>query len=92
MTAFNTVRFNVKPGRDRDFLEAHKAVERNWPGLRHANMIKTGDGTYCIIGEWDDMESLANARPHMLATLDSFRDTLEGDTDPVSGSVVLELK
>ena len=92
MTAFNTVRFNVKPGRDRDFLEAHKAVERNWPGLRHANMIKTGDGTYCIIGEWDDMESLANARPHMLATLDSFRDTLDGDTDPVSGSVVLELK
>jgi quinol monooxygenase YgiN len=92
MTAFNTVRFNVKPGRDRDFLEAHKAVERNWPGLRHANMIKTGDGAYCIIGEWDDMESLANARPHMLATLDSFRDTLDGDTDPVSGSVVLELK
>jgi quinol monooxygenase YgiN len=92
MTAFNTVRFNVKPGRDRDFLEAHQAVERNWPGLRHANMIKTGDGTYCIIGEWDDMESLANARPHMLATLDSFRDTLDGDTDPVSGSVVLELK
>jgi hypothetical protein len=55
-------------------------------------MIKTGDGSYCIIGEWDDMESLANARPHMLATLDSFRDTLDGDTDPVSGSVVLELK
>ena len=92
MTALNTVRFNVKPGRDRDLLEAHQAVERNWPGLRHANMIKTGEGAYCIIGEWDDMESLANARPHMLATLDSFRDTLDGDTDPVSGSVVLELK
>jgi hypothetical protein len=34
----------------------------------------------------------------MIATLDSFRDTLEdlggglGVTDPVSGSVVLELK
>jgi quinol monooxygenase YgiN len=92
MTAFNTVRFKVKPGSDRDFLEAHQSAERDWPGLRHANMIKTGDGTYCIIGEWDDMESLANARPHMLATLDSFRDTLDGDTDPVSGSVVLELK
>jgi hypothetical protein len=26
------------------------------------------------------------------ATLDSFRDTLDGDTDPVSGPVVLELK
>ena len=92
MTAFNAVRFKVKPGRDQEFLDAHAAVERHWPGLRHANMIKTGDGTYCIIGEWDDMESLADARPFMLATLDTFRDLLEGDTDPVSGSVVLELK
>jgi hypothetical protein len=55
-------------------------------------MIKTGEGTYCIIGEWDDMESLADARPFMLATLDTFRDLLDGETDPVSGSVVLELK
>ena len=44
------------------------------------------------------MDSLAAARPHMLATLDSFRDTLEGlddagdVTDPVSGPVVLALK
>ena len=29
---------------------------------------------------------------HRDPTLDSFRDTLEGDTDPVSGPVVLELK
>jgi quinol monooxygenase YgiN len=92
MTAFNTVRFKVKPGRDQEFLERHRQVERNWPGLRHANMIQTGDHSYCIIGEWDDMDSLAAARPFMLATLDSFRDTLEGDTDPVSGNVVLELK
>ena len=92
MTAFNSVRFKVKPGRDREFLEAHKAVDRNWPGLRHANLIQTGEGAYCIIGEWDDMASLANARPFMLATLDTFRDTLDGDTDPVSGEVVAELK
>ena len=44
------------------------------------------------------MDSLAAARPHMAATLDSFRDTLEdlgdgrGVTDPVSGPVVLQLK
>ena len=92
MTAFNTVRFTLKPGREQEFLDAHKAADRSWPGLRHANLIKTGDQSYCIIGEWDDMESLANARPFMLATLDTFRDTLEGDTDPVSGDVVLELK
>ena len=92
MTAFNAVRFTLKPGRDEDFLAAHSAVERNWPGLRRANMIKTGEGSYCIIAEWDDMDALAAARPHMIATLDSFRDTLDGGTDPVSGPVVLELK
>ena len=97
MTAFNAVRFRVKAGRDQEFLDAHRAVDRNWPGLNRVNLIQTGEHDYCIIGEWEDMDSLANARPHMLATLDSFRDTLEdlGDgqlTDPVSGPVVLELK
>ena len=90
MTAFNTVRFNLKPGREQEFLDAHQKAERNWPGLRHANLIRTGDQSYCIIGEWDDMDSLAAARPFMLATLDTFRDTLEGDTDPASGPHVLD--
>jgi hypothetical protein len=98
MTAFNAVRFRVKPGREQEFLDAHKRVEANWPGLRHANMVKTGERTYCIIAEWSDMDSLIQARANMIATLDSFRDTLEdlgsglGVTDPVSGPVVLALK
>lgn len=98
MTAFNAVRFRVKPGRDQEFLDAHKKIAADWPGLRHVNMIKTGDRSYCIIAEWDDMEALAKTRPQMIATLDSFRDTLEdlggglGVTDPVSGPVVLALK
>ncbi len=98
MTAFNAVRFKVKPGRDEDFLEAHRRIDRDWSGLNHVNIIKTGEHDYCIIGEWDDMESLAAARPRMIDTLDSFRDMLEdlggdrGVTDPVSGPVVLELK
>lgn len=98
MTAFNTVRFRVKPGCDQEFLDAHRKVQVNWPGLLHANMIKTGERTYCIVAEWSDMDALANARSQMVATLDSFRDTLEdlggglGVTDPVSGPVVLALK
>jgi quinol monooxygenase YgiN len=98
MTAFNTVRFRVKPGQDEAFLEAHRRAELNWAGMRRANIIKTGDRSYCIIAEWSDMEALAAARPSMIATLDSFRDTLEdlggglGITDPASGAVVLELK
>ena len=98
MTAFNAVRFKVKPGREQDFLDAHKNVHADWAGLRHVNMIKTGEQTYCIIAEWDDMDALAKARPNMIGTLDTFRHMLEdlggrlGVTDPVSGPVVLELK
>jgi quinol monooxygenase YgiN len=98
MTAFNTVRFKVKSGRDQDFLDAHKKIAADWPGLRRVNMIKTGEGRYCIIAEWSDMDALAAARPNMIATLDSFRHLLDdlggglGVTDPVSGPVVLELK
>jgi quinol monooxygenase YgiN len=97
MTAFNTVRFRVKPGREEEFVEAHRKVGRDWPGLRSVNLIKTVEQDFCIIGEWDDMDSLAAARPHMISTLDTFRDTLEelsdgNVTDPVSGPVVLELK
>ena len=97
MTAFNAVRFKVKPGRDEDFIAAHREVDRDWPGLEHVNMIKTGDHDYCIIGQWSDMDAIAAARPSMIATLDTFRDMLEEHsdgnvTDPVSGPVVLELK
>jgi hypothetical protein len=96
MAAFNAVRFKVKAGRDQQFLDAHKKV--NWPGLKRANIIKTGEHTYCIIAEWTDIDALAKARTNMIEMLDSFRDTLEdfggglGVTDPVSGPVVLALK
>ncbi len=75
-----------------------RRFERNWAGLPQANIIKTGERTYCIIAEWADRNPLANARPNMIATLYTFRDTLEylggglGHTDPVSGPVVLALK
>lgn len=98
MTAFNVVRFKVKPGREETFLDAHRTVAESWPGVRRANIIKTGEGRYCIIAEWESMEAIAAGRPQMIATLNSFRDTLEdlggglGVTDPVAGPVVLALK
>jgi quinol monooxygenase YgiN len=94
MAAFNTVRFRVKPGRDQEFLDAHKSIAQAWPGLVHANIVKTGERSYCLIAEWPDMEACIAARPAMIATLNSFRDTLEdlgnglGVTDAVAGSVV----
>ena len=98
MIVFSTVRFRVKPGRDQEFLDAHKTIAADWPGLIRANMIKTGDRRYCIVAEWADMDTLVKARPNMIATLDSFRDTPEdlggglGVTDPAAGPVVLALK
>ncbi len=77
MIAFNAVRFRVKPERDQEFLNAHKEIASSWPGVRHVNIIKTGDRSYCIIAEWTDMDALTKAQPNMIATLNSFRDTLE---------------
>ena len=97
MTAFNVVRFRVKPGREAEFLEAHRKAHRDYAGFKRFSMVKTGERTYCVIGEWDSPQSLHAARPRMIAMLDTFRDTLEdlggglGVTDPVSGEVVLEL-
>jgi len=68
------------------------------PGLTHANIIKTGDRSYCLVAEWKDMDACIKARPNMITTLNSFRDTLEdlggglGVTDAAAGPVVSALK
>ena len=98
MSAFNVVRFRVKPGREDQFVDEHRKVKADFPGMRRAALVKTGERTYCMVGEWDDMTNIVAARPAMIALLDRFRDTLEdlggelGVTDPVSGEVVVELK
>jgi hypothetical protein len=97
MTAYNVVRFRVKPGRESEFVAAHRNRPAGFAGLRRFSLIQTGDRTYCAIGEWNDFKSLVAARPKMIALLDTFRDTLEdlggglGVTDPVSGEVVAEV-
>src|SRR6185503_658461 len=98
MTAFNIVRFRVKPGREQEFLEAHKKAERFFPGMRRFVMVKTGERTYCVMAEWASFAKIVAARPSMIGILDSFRDTLEdlgsglGVTDPVAGTVVIDKK
>ena len=98
MSAFNVVRFRVQPGRERDFLDAHAGVAASWPSLSRAHIVKTGERDYCIICEWPDIEAIAAARPAMIATLNSFRDTLEdlgegrGVTDAISGPVAMNVK
>jgi hypothetical protein len=94
----NVVRFRVKPGRDQQFLEHHRSNTRSgFVGFDGGSIIKTGDGTYCLVGQWKSQQSLIDARPQMIALLDGMRDLLEdlggglGVTDPVSGEIVLTL-
>src|SRR6266496_819842 len=46
-------------------------------GRKRLTLIKTGDRSYCLIGEWDSIQSIIAARPKMIARLDRFRDMLE---------------
>ena len=97
MTAYNVVRFRVKPGHDEEFVEGHRKIDTNMKGLRSAALVKTGHGTYCFVGEWNGYGDIVGARPTMIGILDRFRDILEdlgggmGVTDPISGDVVVQL-
>ena len=96
MKAYNVVRYRVKPGREEDFVKAHRKLD-DLAGFGGGALIKTGDRSYCFIGTWDKFDSIVAGRPKMIATLDTFRDMLEdlgnglGVTDPVSGEAVVEL-
>ena len=97
MTAYNVVRFRVKPGMEDKFVALQRAsLNGSMPGALDAALIKTGDRTYCFIGKWKSFDDLVAARPKMIASLDQIRSLLEdlggglGVTDPVSGSAVLE--
>jgi hypothetical protein len=97
MTAFNIVRFRVKPGHEQKFIAAHRDAKLGVKGFRGGAMVRTGEHTFCVIGEWANFATLVNARPQMIGLLDSFREHLEdlggglGLTDPASGEMVVKL-
>ena len=98
MTAFNIVRFRVKPGREQEFIDAHKKMQADIAGSRRLSLVKTGDRSFCFVGEWNKFDDIVAARGKMGAILDGLRPMLEdlgsglGLTDPVSGEVVAEIK
>lgn len=98
-TAFNIVKFRVKPGKEKAFVDAHmKWADQGLPGGRSFNLVRTGDREFCVLGEWDNFDALVESRPMMIGNLDQIRDLLEdlgggkGVTDPCSGEVVVSWK
>jgi hypothetical protein len=96
MTAYNVVRFRVKSGQEKAFLDKEKELARKLGGLRKIALVKTGERTFCLVGEWNRMDDIVKARDEMIASLDHVRGMLEdlggglGVTDPVSGEAVFE--
>lgn len=98
MTAYNVVRFRVKPGMEDAFIASQRrSLEKQMPGALDGALVKTGERTYCFIGKWDRFDSIVAARPTMIGFLDEVRPYLEdlgsglGLTDPVSGEAIVEL-
>ena len=97
MKAFNIVRFRVKPGHEEHFISVHRGQNVGWSGFRGGVLVKTGERSYCIVGEWTNLQKLVEARPKMTEMLNTVRNDLEdlgsglGVTDPVSGHMVVKL-
>jgi len=98
MTAFNVVRFRVKPGFEDEFVARHRDIREVLPGMRQMSLVRTGDQSYCFVGEWNAMDHIVAAREQMIGILNSFRHMLEelspelGVTDPMSGEAVVQQK
>ena len=96
MTAMNVVHMRVKPGREAEFDRIHReTAAESMPGGRNLWVVRSGERSYIVVGEWDSTEALAAARPAMVASLDRLRPILEdlgggrGVTEPWSGEVTL---
>lgn len=98
MTAMNVVHMRVKPGMEEEFVRIHRTLKlSDFHGGRNFWLVRSGDHSFIVVGEWDSMEALVQARPAMLASLDRLRPILEdlgggrGVTEPWSGAVALQL-
>ena len=98
MTAMNVVHMRVKPGKVDEFVRLHEDFDmKSIPGGRNFWLMKSGENSFVVIGEWDSLAALSAARPAMIASLDKLRPILEdlgggrGVTEPWSGEVALHM-
>jgi quinol monooxygenase YgiN len=98
MTTMNVVHMRVKPGMEDEFVRLHNDFDITaMPGGRNFWLVKSGERSFIVVGEWTDHEALVAARPAMIASLDRLRPILEdlgggrGVTEPWSGDVALHV-
>lgn len=99
MTTMNIVHMRVKPGREAEFITIHEDFEiSGLAGHRNFWVVRTGERSFCVVGEWDDTAAMVAARPAMIANLDRLRPLLEdlgggrGVTEPWSGEVLVHAR
>ena len=91
-TFMNVVRYKLLPGSEEKYFDAVKKFQAE--GLISRHIAKTGEQDYCFVGLWDKEESIAAARPKLIAHLNEVRFFMEelsselGVTDAVSGPIV----
>ena len=79
MTAFNVVRMRVKPGHEEEYVDMHRRIDpeklarMREAGLRRVSLVKTGERSYCFVGEWDSFDSIVQSRSEMIGELDKMR-------------------
>ena len=94
MSFVTSVRVIVKEGQVAKYVDA--VVGWKAPVDMNGYLAQTGERSFCFTGIFKEGELLVQARPSMIAHLNTVRDLLEeisadlGVTDPVSGPVVVE--
>jgi hypothetical protein len=43
-------------------------------GFRGGALVRTGENTFCLLGEWTNFQKIVDARPLMIGILDGFRE------------------
>ena len=90
------VRFTAKPGMADEVKNRIEDFGLPAGALQHFG-FNTGGDSFCTVVMWASEQDLANARPQMIAFLDTVRDKLIelspelGVTDPVSGPVFVNV-
>lgn len=74
MRAFSVVRFRIKPDREDAFVQAHRRAEITAEGFRRGALVKTGERTCCMVGEWDS----GFLSPQSIASVCSAPSSVEG--------------